>query len=429
MENVSLEILYEHYKKCSGICTDTRKIIPGCIFFALKGETFDANDFALEALEKGAAYAVVDKTDLPEKPGLIWVDDVLKTLQKLATHHRSQLTIPVIGITGSNGKTTTKELMKTVLGKKYKTFATTGNLNNHIGVPLSVLSIGKDIEMAIIEMGANHVGEIATLCEISQPSHGIITNIGKAHIEGFGSFDGVIRAKSELYQYLIDHHGTVFINSRDLILANMAKRFSEPHFYPQKGDYFEAELLGADPFVEMKTENGQRMKTHLIGSYNFINICAALCIGKFFEVDAKAANQAIAEYIPENNRSQIIEKDSNTIILDAYNANPDSMLVALANFDKMRHEKKVVILGDMLELGSISHQEHQNLVRKTNDKYSKVFLCGPLMQEVAEFNSKALWFANTDELNSYLKENPVTDSLILVKASRGIGLERVMESL
>jgi len=429
MESIALEILYEHYKKSTGISTDTRKINTGSIFFALKGEKFDANDFAVEALAKGAAYAVVDKKDLPDKPGLIRVENVLDTLQNLARHHRAQISIPVIGITGSNGKTTTKELIKAVLSRKFKTFATIGNLNNHIGVPLSILSISRETEIAIIEMGANHIGEIANLCEISQPTHGLITNIGKAHIEGFGSFDGVIRAKSELYQYLISHKGRVFINSLDLILANMAKRFSEPLFYPSEGNYYHAELLGADPFVELKAENGQKVKTHLIGSYNFINICAALCIGKFFKVNPREANQAISEYVPSNNRSQVIEKGSNTIILDAYNANPDSMVVALANFDGMRHENKVVILGDMKELGSISHQEHQTLVKRTVDKYSKVILCGPLMQEAAAYNAKALWFPNTDELNTYLKENPVSDSLILVKASRGIGLEKVTESL
>jgi len=429
MEKVSLEVLYEHYKTSTGICTDTRKILSGSLFFALKGPAFNANEFAEEAIKGGASYAVVDDASLPDNPAFILVEDVLASLQDLAKFHRSKLKIPIIGITGSNGKTTTKELISRVLSRKYTTYATQGNLNNHIGVPLSVLKITEETEIAIIEMGANHIGEIAGLCEIAKPTHGLITNIGKAHIEGFGSFDGVIRAKSELYQYLINHNGQVFINSKDLILVNMAKRFSEPLFYPEKGNYFEAEFIKSDPFVEFKNENGQRLKTHLIGSYNYINICAALCIGKYFKVDAKLAGQAVAEYVPENNRSQIINKGSNTIILDAYNANPDSMTVALANFDDMHNPNKVIILGDMNELGSISQQEHQNLVKKTIDKYKKVFLCGPQMQEAAEYNQKAWWFPDSVKLAEHLKQNPIMNSLILIKASRGIELEKVMEGL
>jgi len=429
MERIDIKVLYEHFKSSSGICTDTRKIIPGSIFFALKGPTYNANEFALNAIKGGAAYAVVDDENLPDSPSFILVDDVLSTLQELAKYHRSQQDIPVIGITGSNGKTTTKELISRVLAKKYKTFATKGNLNNHIGVPLSILSITPEVEIAIIEMGANHIGEIESLCEISKPTHGIITNIGKAHIEGFGSFEGVMRAKTELYQYLMNHNGEVFINSKDLILANMAKRFPKPNFFPDQGDYFEAKLVVANPFVSYKSENGETVKTHLIGSYNFINICAALCIGKFFEVNPKLANEAVKDFVPDNNRSQVLNKNGNTIFLDAYNANPDSMNVALVNFESIQAENKVVILGDMNELGSISKKEHQNLVVRTAEKFQKIFLCGPLMQDARHYNPKALWFPNPEELIAHLQEAPIRNSLILIKASRGIGLERVVEGL
>ncbi|MFM8850609.1 MAG: UDP-N-acetylmuramoyl-tripeptide--D-alanyl-D-alanine ligase, partial [Cytophagales bacterium] len=322
---MDIAALYQLYLQSGKVSTDTRQISPGCIFFALKGPTFNANAFAEEALQKGASYAVVDDVNYAKGDRFILVADALQCLQQLASHHRDQLKIPVIGLTGSNGKTTSKELLSAVLSKKYKTFATKGNLNNHIGVPLSVLSIDASYEMAVIEMGANHVGEIARLSAISKPTHGFITNIGKAHIGTFGGFDNIIRGKSELYQHLIQANGKVFINSLNPILANMAKRFKEPIFYPAKGDYYHCVLLSADSFVKIKAENGEEITSQLVGSYNFENIAAALCIGKFFGVPDAHANAAVVAYTPGNMRSQKIEKGTNVIILDAYNANPSSM--------------------------------------------------------------------------------------------------------
>ena len=287
---IDVQQLYQKYLECGAVCTDTRQILKGSIFFALKGPTFNANAFAEEALQKGAAFAVVDEPAFAKNERCLLVEDGLKSLQQLASYHRSQLKIPVIGLTGSNGKTTSKELLNAVLRKKYKTFATKGNLNNHIGVPLSILAIDSSVEIAVIEMGANHVGEIAELSTIANPTHGFITNIGKAHTGMFGGFENVIRAKSELYQYLVSNNGQVFINSQNPILKNMAKRFGSPLFYPAHGDYYRAELISADPFVKFKAENGEEVQTQLVGAYNFENIASALCIGKFFGVEAKLAN-------------------------------------------------------------------------------------------------------------------------------------------
>jgi len=296
------ELLYERYLKSTGISTDTRQITPGSVFFALKGPKYNANEFAAEALARGAALAVIDEPAFAKDARCIVVDDSLKALQLLAKHHRSKVNIPFLELTGSNGKTTTKELIHAVLGRKFRVLATKGNLNNHIGVPLTVLSIGNDVELAVIEMGANHLGEIAELCEIANPTHGLITNIGKAHIGTFGGFENIVRAKSELYQHLITHEGTVFINSRNEILANMARRFKHPLFYPAKGDYYHCTLVGSDPFLQLKAENNEDILTQLTGAYNFENVAAALCIGKHFEVDAREANEAIRNYAPSNMR-------------------------------------------------------------------------------------------------------------------------------
>jgi len=418
------------YRQSGKVSTDTRKIAAGSIFFALKGDMFNANTFAQQALDNGAAYAVLDEKEYAVNDRCIVVDDVLATLQKLARHHRDQLTIPVIGLTGSNGKTTSKELLNAVLSKKFKTYATLGNLNNHIGVPLTLLSIDSTIEMAVVEMGANHLGEIALLCSIANPTHGFITNIGRAHIGMFGGFENIIRAKSELYQHLLTHNGTVFINSQNEILANMAKRFKAPLFYPAKGDYYEATLQGADPFVKIKAENGDAVQTHLIGAYNFENIAAALCIGKYFEVPAAMANQAVADYLPGNMRSQMIQKETNTVILDAYNANPSSMQVALENLAAMKAPHKMVILGDMFELGEEAEKEHRLIgqLAKTLG-FDKVYLCGTLMKAAKEAFPGAILFENKTLLMEALKNDPPRNATILVKASRGIGLETIVEFL
>jgi len=422
------QTLYQKYLACNGVCTDTRQISKGSLFFALKGPKFNANAFAEDALQRGAAFAVVDDASFVKNANFILVKDGLQSLQQLASHHRSQLKIPVIGLTGSNGKTTSKELLNAVLATKFKIFATKGNLNNHIGVPLSVLSINSSHEIAVIEMGANHVGEIAALAAIANPTHGFITNVGKAHVGTFGGFENIIRGKSELFQHLIEHQGQVFINSQNPVLFNMAKRFKMPLFYPAVGDYYHAEFISADPFIRFRAENGEEVQTQLLGTYNFENVVAALCLGKFFGVDAALANQAVAGYQPENMRSQVVRKGSNTIILDAYNANPSSMAAALENLAAMKAEKKVLILGDMFELEDEAEQEHRSvgeLIRRK--KFQQVYLVGSLFQSALEEIPFAKHFEKKELLMEELKKNPIKNSTVLVKASRGIGLETILE--
>ena len=421
--------LYQKYKECK-VSTDTRQIIPGSIFFSLKGPKFNANAFAEEALQKGAAYAVVDEKAFAKNEKYILVEDGLQSLQELASYHRSQLKIPVIGLTGSNGKTTSKELLHAVLATKYKAFATKGNLNNHIGVPLSVLSIDSTYGIAVIEMGANHVGEIAALAKIANPTHGFVTNVGKAHIGTFGGFENIVRAKSELYQHLIESNGQVFINSQNPILMNMAKRFKSPLFYPAGGDYYHAEFISADPLIKFKAENSDEVQTKLLGAYNFENIAAALCIGKYFGVDAKLANAAIADYQPENMRSQIVKKGSNTIILDAYNANPSSMAAAIENLAAMKADRKILILGDMYELEGEAEQEHRNIGKLIQEKgFKEIYFVGLLFKSALKETPTAKHFESKQLLMDELKKHPLNNSTILVKASRGIGLETIVEVL
>jgi len=426
---IDTQQLYQKYLACGAVCTDTRQIIKGSIFFALKGPSFNANAFAEEALQKGAAFAVVDEATFVKNEKCLLVKDGLQSLQQLATYHRSQLKIPVIGLTGSNGKTTSKELLNAVLRKKFKAYATKGNLNNHIGVPLSILAIDSTIEIAVIEMGANHVGEIADLCKISNPTHGFITNIGKAHTGMFGGFDNVIRAKSELYHHLISNTGQVFINSQNPILNNMAKRFASPLFYPAIGDYYHAELISADPLVKFRTENGEEVEAQLVGAYNFENIASALCIGKFFGVDAKEANGAIAEYRPENMRSQAVKKGTNMIILDAYNANPSSMVAAIENLSLMKADRRILILGDMYELED-PEQEHRAIGRLIAEKkITDVYLVGKFFKSALEEIPQAKYFETKQSLIDEVKATPIKNSTILVKASRGIGLEAILDFL
>ncbi len=421
---MNIQSLYKLYLETGLVSTDTRKIIPGSLFFALKGPSFNANAFAQEALAKGASYAVVDDEAYAKSEKTILVNDSLTALQELARHHRAQLKISVIGLTGSNGKTTSKELVNAVLSKKFKTLATRGNLNNHIGVPLTILAIDASVEMAIIEMGANHVGEIAFLSSISKPTHGFITNIGKAHIGTFGGFENIIRGKSELYQHLINERGVVFINSQNTILANMAKRFGNPIFYPAKGDYYHCELEEANPFLKIRTEQGADVTTQLIGAYNFENIAAALCIGKFFQVPYHEANAAIAKYVPSNMRSQLISKGSNTIILDAYNANPSSMQAAIESLAAQKASKKIAIVGDMFELEEDAEKEHWQLGKLLNEKkFDQVYLCGKLIKAALQEMPTAYYFETRDLLLEHLKANPIQNATILIKASRGMGLE------
>ncbi len=427
---MDIQNLYQKYRESGSVSTDTRQIATSSVFFALKGDKFNANEFASDALTKGASYAVIDEPSYAKDARYIVVENVLDTLQKLARYHRNQLKIPFVGLTGSNGKTTSKELLNAVLSKKYKTLATKGNLNNHIGVPLTILSIDDSVEVAVIEMGANHLGEIALLCSIANPTHGFITNIGKAHIGMFGGFENIIRAKSELYQHLIQHGGQVFINSQNSILANMAKRFVNPLFYPSGSDYYHCELLGADPFLKVRTESGEEITTQLIGDYNFENVAAALCIGKYFGVEAQQANDAITTYAPGNMRSQVVKKGSNTIILDAYNANPSSMAAAIENLSSMKASNKVAIVGDMFELEDEAEVEHKAIGKLLADKkFNAVYLCGKLMKAATTEIPSAHYYEKKEDLLKALQQNSLSNATILIKASRGIGLETVVDVL
>jgi UDP-N-acetylmuramoyl-tripeptide--D-alanyl-D-alanine ligase len=427
-----LENLYKAYLSCKNVSTDTRKITPGSLFIALKGDRFNGNTFAQQALAAGAHYAVVDESQYATDERCILVKDSLKALQQLANYHRRQLTIPFIGITGSNGKTTTKELINAVLSKRYRTYATRGNLNNHIGVPLTVLSITTDTEIAIIEMGANKVGDIQELVSICEPTHGIITNVGKAHLEGFGGVEGVKRGKGELYDFLQFRNGVVFVNSLNDTLQQMiqARYFGEIVHYPKVGDYFSCELLVATPFVKYRSENGEVVETQLSGAHNFENIAAALCIGKYFDVAADDANMAISGYLAENNRSQVVKKGSNSIFLDAYNANPTSMQASLEYFMTVQAPNKIVVLGDMFELGEESEEEHRKIGEVVaRGHFDKVLLCGKRMQAAVAANPKALYFPDKFSLNNWLLENKLFNAQILIKGSRGMGLETIVDLL
>ncbi|MDQ3394978.1 MAG: UDP-N-acetylmuramoyl-tripeptide--D-alanyl-D-alanine ligase [Bacteroidota bacterium] len=423
-----IQKLYNIYLSCKKVSTDTRKIIPGSIFFALKGPNFNANTFADEALKSGASYAVIDEEKYKKGENYILVDDALAALQKLANYHRRQLNIPFIGITGSNGKTTTKELIFAVLSEKYKTLATLGNLNNQIGVPLTILSIDESIEIAVIEMGASKVGDIQELCDIAEPTHGLITNIGKAHIEGFGGYEGVIKGKSELYLSLIKSRGQVFINSQNPILSNMGKRFEKPLYYPAQGDFLHCEFISASPYINYNSESGNIVETNLLGSYNFENICAALCIGKFFGVPEGHANEAVKNYIPSNNRSQLMKVGSNLLILDAYNANPNSMQSAIQNIKTMDYKNKTVVLGDMYELGAATEEEHANIGNiLQNSNFDHILLFGKAMTWAKKACPKAEHFLDKEEIKNRIKELSLQNNLVLIKGSRSVGLETVVE--
>ncbi len=424
-----IESLYQNFLESGKVSTDTRQIAPGAVFFALKGPNFNANKLAGEALEKGASYAVIDEEKYQTDDRCILVDDVLTTLQDLAHHHRKQLKIPVIGLTGSNGKTTTKEILHAVLSQKFNTLSTRGNLNNHIGVPLTLLSITGQHEMAIIEMGANHQKEIEKLAAIANPSHGFITNIGKAHLEGFGGLEGVKKGKSELYKHLLSNNGTVWINSNNPILMSMKDWFEKPLLYPNQGDYYHCELAGTTPTLSVRTESGNTFSTHLIGAYNFENIAVALCIGKFFGVPYAAAESAVAAYDPTNNRSQIVRKGNTTFLMDAYNANPNSMAGALANLGNYAGLKWVV-LGDMKELGADSAQEHAVIGQILKDmELEEIFLIGPEMKKAKDACPRARYFTDRDELISALQASDREGRTILFKGSRSMGLEKVAEAI
>jgi UDP-N-acetylmuramoyl-tripeptide--D-alanyl-D-alanine ligase len=418
---MTIQELYQLFLSLPKVCTDSRKATEGGIFFALKGANFNGNKFAEQALADGCSYAVIDEAAYSKGEQYIVVEDVLVCLQALANHHRKQLNCPVIGITGTNGKTTTKELMYAVLNSKYKTVATQGNLNNHIGVPLTLLSTPTDTEMLIVEMGANHQGEIAFLSGIAEPNYGIITNIGKAHLEGFGGYEGVIQTKSELYRFIQKTNGKLFVNQDDDLLLSLSENIEQITYGA------DTSLAKVDPLVSIIFKN-VLIGTKLIGAYNYPNLAAACSIGSFFGVSVESCKEAIENYTPSNNRSQIEQSaKGNTLILDAYNANPSSMELAIQSFEKMEASKKIAILGDMLELGEDSYEEHQAIVNQLKKaQFEDVFLVG---KEFKQTESNFSYFDNSKELSNWIVQHPLKDSTVLLKGSRGIRLESLREVL
>ncbi|MBN1990540.1 MAG: UDP-N-acetylmuramoyl-tripeptide--D-alanyl-D-alanine ligase [Bacteroidales bacterium] len=434
--NSYLEQLYDIYLEQRAISTDSRNISTGDIFFALKGENFNGNAFALDAIKRGAKLAVVDDIALKGEKGCFYVLDTLEALQQLANYHRKRLQIPVIAITGSNGKTTTKELLACVLQAKFKVFATKGNLNNHIGVPLSILSIADDTELAIIEMGANNLGEIANLASIAEPNYGIITNIGNAHLKGFGSFNGVKQAKGELYDYIAKKGGAVFANMGNPVIAELVSLHGlSGNVITYDTSVFSATAqVSADlPYLNVSITVPQlsekvTIHTSLVGAYNMENVLAAIRVALYFNVDVALISSALEGYKPSNSRSQLLKTKSNTVIVDAYNANPTSMEAALRNFGKLPCSKKVVILGEMLELGDYSVAEHQRILSIAQDLgCDETILVGEGFREHAVSNNT--FFNNVDECFCYLAQRPITGAYILVKGSRGVRLEKVLELL
>ena len=423
---ISIDKLYNLFLQSTGVCTDTRNIAQDNIFFCLKGENFNGNKFAKDALEKGASFVIVDEKQYQLNEQCILVDDTLKTLQELAFFYRQKLNIPIIGITGTNGKTTTKELVCAVLSKKYKVYATKGNLNNHIGVPLTLLSINPaDAEIAIVEMGANHIGEIAELCEIAQPDFGIITNIGKAHLEGFQSIDGVIRTKKALYDAVKKKSGTLFVNADDELLmthSENSKRILYGNTGNITGDFLSDKLYLTFVLSDYSVE----IQTQLTGNYNFPNAMAAVAVGLHFDVSVEDIKMALENYKPDNNRSQVIRKEEKTIIIDAYNANPSSMQAAIENLMKISSPHKAVLLGDMFELGEESKLEHQrivNILKTANIQY--VYLLG---EAFSKTDANASWkYTDFDTLANALHQQLPNEVTILIKGSRSMKMERFLD--
>ncbi|MCL5128956.1 UDP-N-acetylmuramoyl-tripeptide--D-alanyl-D-alanine ligase [Algibacter sp. L4_22] len=420
------EQLHKLFLECEAVSTDTRKIENNAMFFALKGENFNGNIYAQKAIEAGAKLAIIDEVEYQISDKTILVDNVLETLQSLATFHREYLKLPIIALTGSNGKTTTKELINSVLSKKFKTTATIGNLNNHIGVPLTLLSMNQSTEIGIVEMGANHQKEIEFLCNIAKPDFGYITNFGKAHLEGFGSVEGVIKGKSEMYDFLITNNKTIFVNSNDKIQVQKTEsaiRFT----FGNKNSNSNAEInfIEAQPFVSCEFKD-KEIKSQLIGDYNFNNIAAAITIGQYFKVNIADIKTAIENYTPTNNRSQIIEKASNKIILDAYNANPTSMHAALLNFEK-QSGNKIAILGDMFELGKEAKTEHQNIADLAISlQIQNIILVGENFDKTNTPSEKLKKYKNFSDLEDAFNISEIEDSILLIKGSRGMALERLL---
>lgn len=425
---MNIEQLYKIFLQYPSVQTDTRKLKQGDIFFALKGPNFNGNQFASQALQSGAAYVVIDEQPAKMNERFILVDNVLTTLQDLARHHRQQFKIPFVGITGSNGKTTTKELVSTVLSAHYKTYTTEGNLNNHIGIPITLLRVQKDAEMAVIEMGANHQKEIESYCTYVLPTHGIITNCGKAHLEGFGGIEGVRKGKGELFNYLRANNGTAIIFSDYDYLLQMSKGISTIFRYGTADADVTGEVQSSEPFLKVKLTGGtdlQQVSTNLVGEYNLPNVLCAVAIGKFFNVPDEKIKAAIENYMPSNSRSQMIEQGSNHIILDAYNANPSSMKAAIENFANINASNKVLMLGAMMELGEESIAEHESIV-KLLQQYSlnNVVLVGG---DYAKISHPFTFFADADKAKEWFRQQQFNNSHILIKGSRSMKMEKVLE--
>lgn len=422
-----IQAIYDLFLASAGICTDTRKLGRNDLFFALRGDNFDGNAFAAAALEKGASAAVIDDPAFDKGKGCVLVDDSLACLQELARIHRKNHDIPLIGLTGTNGKTTTKELIVRVLSKKYRVHATPGNFNNHIGVPLSILGIGHDTDIAVVEMGANHGGEIGQLCRIARPTSGLITNIGKAHLEGFGGYQGVIRAKTELYAFLREHDATVYVNLDDPLLMEHSEGMKRMTY----GSHADADVRGTlekiVPFLEIECR-GSKAVTALYGAYNFDNIMAAICTGIHMGIGIDDVLDAVSAYRPDNSRSQVIDSGRNTLYLDAYNANPSSMQAGLSNFLLQADTNKMIILGDMLELGTESEKEHTRVLEFIRAKFHGILLVGPeFMKAAAGTGINA--FPDTDSAAEFLEAHPPDKSGIFIKGSRGIALEKLLKYL
>jgi UDP-N-acetylmuramoyl-tripeptide--D-alanyl-D-alanine ligase len=425
---MNIKAIHQLFLQSNSVCTDTRKIIKDAMYFALKGENFNGNTFAQNAIELGAKYVIIDEAEFNISPETILVNNVLETLQELATFHRAYLKLPIIAITGSNGKTTTKELIHATLSQKFNTVATIGNLNNHIGVPLTLLSMDSKTEIGIVEMGANHLNEIEFLCSIAKPDYGYITNFGKAHLEGFGSIEGVIQGKSELYKYLIKHNKTIFVNGNDKIQIERTQKANTYTFGTIKDNSnIIIDLINAHPFVKV-LYNNLEIQSQLIGTYNFSNISAALAIGNYFKVGDSEIKLAIENYVPTNNRSQITEKGTNTIILDAYNANPTSMEAALRNFEKQEGFQKIAILGDMFELGNEAEKEHQAIIDLVSTMLlDQVIVIGKHFFETKIVSPKIVAFKAFEEFKDNFDVSQIKNTTLLIKASRGMALERILD--
>lgn len=425
------EKIYQLFQQHPVVTTDSRNCQKNSLFFALKGKNFNGNTFAEEALKQGCAYAFVDEPEYVTNKRIILVDDCLRSLQELSRFHRRILSTPIIAITGTNGKTTTKELLAAVLSTQYNVLSTQGNLNNHIGVPLTLLKLTPEHEFAIIEMGANHPGEIKILAEIAEPDYGLITNVGKAHMEGFGSFENIIKTKGELYEYIRQNGGKIFLLNRNTYLEEIAHGISKVYYGKERGSFVWGNITNISPLLELEWHNGTEsycISTQLIGAYNIDNVLAAIAIGNFFGVIPENICNAIESYKPENYRSQLKETTKNHLIIDAYNANPSSMIAALENFRSMDVSPKILILGDMLELGESKIREHKKIldfIRYGN--FNQVFLCGEVFFQISNGDYRA--FRKTEELIDTLKQENLQGNYILIKGSRGIQLEKVTDFL